>query len=305
MQKENDSSSISTISPSLVTALRRVLLPLVKLMLAKGVTYTYLIDIIKQVFVEVADKEFRMGNKPSTDSYLNLLTGIHRKDIKRLRPGINLDTETIPETVSLGARLVSLWTSETRYLDENNRPRPLPRFIKEGGELSFEGLVTGISRDIRSRVVLDEWLRLGVVHFDNQRRVCLNVDAFVPAEGFDEKAYYFGHNLSDHTAAAASNLLGENQAFLERCVHYDELSEDSIKILAEQSEKLGMQSLHAINKKAMELEKKDAMASGPRHRMTLGLYFFSEQTELQTPVTDGSASGDEMIVKKTITDKSA
>lgn len=305
MQKENDSSSISTISPSLVTALRRVLRPLVKLMLAKGVTYTYLIDIIKQVFVEVADKEFRMGNKPSTDSYLNLLTGIHRKDIKRLRPGINLDTETIPETVSLGARLVSLWTSETRYLDENNRPRPLPRFIKEGGELSFEGLVTGISRDIRSRVVLDEWLRLGVVHFDNQRRVCLNVDAFVPAEGFDEKAYYFGHNLSDHTAAAASNLLGENQAFLERCVHYDELSEDSIKILAEQSEKLGMQSLHAINKKAMELEKKDAMASGPRHRMTLGLYFFSEQTELQTPVTDGSASGDEMIVKKTITDKSA
>ncbi len=305
MQKESDSSSISTISPSLVTALRRVLRPLVKLMLAKGVTYTYLIDIIKQVFVEVADKEFRMSNKPSTDSYLNLLTGIHRKDIKRLRPGINLDTETIPETVSLGARLVSLWTSEARYLDENNRPRPLPRFIKEGGELSFEGLVTGISRDIRSRVVLDEWLRLGVVHFDNQRRVCLNVDAFVPAEGFDEKAYYFGHNLSDHTAAAASNLLGENQAFLERCVHYDELSEDSIKILAEQSEKLGMQSLHAINKKAMALEKKDAMANGPRHRMTLGLYFFSEQTELQPPVTDGNASGDEMIVKKKITDKSA
>ena len=297
MQDTESNSTISTISPALISALRRVLRPLVKLLLAKGVTYTYLIDIIKQIFVEVADKEFRMSDKPSTDSYLSLLTGVHRKDIKRLRPGINLNTETIPETVSLGARLVSLWTSEARYLDENNRPQPLTRFIKEGGELSFEGLVASVSCDIRSRVVLDEWLRLGVVHFDDQRRICLNIDAFIPAEGFDEKAYYFGHNLSDHTAAAASNLLGENPAFLERCVHYDELSANSIRILAEQSELLGMQSLLAVNKKAMALEEKDALENSPRHRMTLGIYFFSEQIEPQKSV-------DEIIVEKT-TDKSA
>ncbi len=297
MQDTENNSTISTISPALISALRRVLRPLVKLLLAKGVTYTYLTDIIKQIFVEVADKEFRMSDKPSSDSYLSLLTGVHRKDIKRLRPGIRLNTETIPETVSLGARLVSLWTSEARYLDENNRPQPLPRFIREGGELSFEGLVASVSCDIRSRVVLDEWLRLGVVHFDDKRRICLNIDAFIPAEGFDEKAYYFGHNLSDHTAAAASNLLGENPTFLERCVHYDELSANSIKILAEQSELLGMQSLLAVNKKAMALEEKDALENSPRHRMTLGIYFFSEQIEPQKSV-------DEIIVEKT-TDKSA
>jgi len=295
--QDTKNSTISTISPALISALRRVLRPLVNLMLAKGITYTYLIDIIKQVFVEVADKEYRMSDKPSTDSYLSLLTGVHRKDIKRLRPGISLNTETIPETVSLGARLVSLWTSEACYLNENNRPKPLPRYIREGGKLSFEGLVAGVSCDIRSRVVLDEWLRLGVVHFDDQHRICLNVDAFIPAEGFDEKAYYFGHNLSDHAAAAASNLLGENPAFLERCVHYDELSANSIKILAEQSELLGMQTLLAVNKKAMALEEKDALESSPRHRMTLGIYFFSEQIEPQISV-------DEIIVEKT-TDKSA
>jgi len=304
MQGTEGNTSITTISPALISALRRVLRPLVKLMLAKGITYTYLIDIIKQVFVEVADKGFKTNGEPSTDSYLSLITGVHRKDIKRLRPGIDLNTETIPETVSLGTRLVSLWTNEARYLDENNRPKPLPRYIRENKELSFEGLVNSVSRDIRSRVVLDEWLRLGVAHFDDQQHVCLNVDAFVPAEGFDEKAYYFGHNLSDHTAAAANNLLGENQAFLERCVHYDELSEDSIKILAKQSELLGMRSLHEVNKKAMELKQNDAMVSGPRHRMTLGLYFFNEPIEPQMPVvTDTNTSGDEMIVKKAITDK--
>src|SRR4030066_1408156 len=112
----------STFSPALVIALRRVLRPFIKLMLAKGITYPFLSEVLKDLFVEVAENEFRIGEKPSTDSHLSLLTGIHRKDIKRLRHGTHSNIEIIPQTVSLGARLVSLWTSDTRYLDENNKP---------------------------------------------------------------------------------------------------------------------------------------------------------------------------------------
>ncbi len=294
MKDTENSTSISTISPALISALRRVLRPLVKLMLAKGVTYVYLIDIIKKIFVEVANKEFRTNGQPATDSYLSVLTGVHRKDIKRLRSSVTTNTETIPQVISLGARLVSIWTSDSLYLDENGRPKPLARFARKGGELSFEKLVARVSSDIRSRVVLDEWLRLGVVYFDDLEQVCLNIEAFVPAEGFDEKAYYMGHNLHDHTAAIACNLIGESQPFLERSVHYDELSEDSIKILAKQSELLGMQSLQAVNKQAMTLEKKDSSDSGPRHRMTLGIYFYSEQVES----VDTQSSTDDTIAKK-------
>ena len=271
--------SISIFSPALVAALRRVLRPLIKLMLSKGITYNYLSELLKDIFVEVADKEFRIGKKPSTDSHLSLLTGIHRKDIKRLRHSTHSNIEIIPQAVSLGARLISLWTSDIRYLDENNQPKPLPRFIKEGGEISFEGLVTSVSCDIRSRVVLDEWLRLGVARFDDEKRVCLNTAAFIPLHGFDEKVYYFGRNLHDHAAAATSNLLEEGQPFLERTVYYDELSADSIRILAEKSESLGMESLLAINKEAIELEKNDILTSEPRYRMTFGIYYFSEPVQ--------------------------
>lgn len=276
--------SISILSPALVSALRRVLRPLIKLMLAKGITYNYLSDLLKDIFVEVAEKEFRINGKPSSDSHLSLLTGIHRKDIKRLRHCDHSNTEIIPHAVSMGARLVSLWTSDARYLDENNQPRPLPRFIKEGGEISFEGLVASVSCDIRSRVVLDEWLRLGVAHFDDKKRVCLNTSAFVPVHGFDEKVYYFGHNLHDHAAAATNNLLQESQPFLERSAYYDELSANSVRMLAEKSESLGMESLLAINKEAIELEKNDALDNGPRYRMTFGIYYFSEPVESQIPV---------------------
>lgn len=273
----------STFPPTLVNALRWVLRPLIKLMLAKGITYPFLSEMLKDLFVDIAENEFKIGKKPLTDSHLSLLTGIHRKDIKRLRHGLDSETETIPQNISLGARLVSLWTSDARYLDENNQPKPLPRFVKEGGDISFEGLVASVSCDIRSRVVLDEWLRLGVAHFNDENRVCLNTSAFIPAHGFDEKVYYFGHNLHDHAAAATSNLLGENQPFLERSAYYDGLSVDSVKLLAEQSERLGMKSLLAINKSAMDLEKNDALKSSSRYRMTFGIYYYSEPVEPGMP----------------------
>ncbi len=270
----------ATPSPAFVLALRRLLRPLVRLMLARGVTLPYLTELLKALLVEVADKEFRIGAKPPTDSRVSLVTGVHRKDVSRLRQALDASTEEIvPQVVSLGAQLVAMWLGTPRYLDDEGRPRPLPRFVSEGGELSFEGLVASVNSDIRSRVVLDEWLRLGVVHFDEERRVCLNAEAFVPAEGFDEKAFYLGHNLHDHGAAAAHNLLGGQPAFLERSVHYDALSPGSIQLLARQSEAFGMKALLALNKSALAAEQKDAGDSTPRQRMTFGIYFYAEPTE--------------------------
>lgn len=269
----------ATPSPAFVLALRRVLRPLVRLMLARGVTLPYLTELLKALLVEVADKEFRIGAKPPTDSRVSLVTGVHRKDVSRLRQALDSSAEIVPQVVSLGAQLVAVWLGSPRYLDEEGRPRPLPRFVSEGGELSFEGLVASVNSDIRSRVVLDEWQRLGVVHFDDERRVCLNAAAFVPAEGFDEKAFYLGHNLHDHGAAAAHNLLGGQPAFLERSVHYDALSPGSIQLLARQSEEFGMKALLALNKSALAAEQKDAGDNTPRQRMTFGIYFYTEPTE--------------------------
>ncbi|UUZ62275.1 DUF6502 family protein [Polaromonas sp. P1-6] len=277
----------ATPSPAFVLALRRVLRPLVRLMLARGVTLPYLTELLKALMVEVADKEFRIGAKAPTDSRVSLVTGVHRKDVSRLRQAMDSSAEIVPSVVSLGAQLVAVWLGSPRYLDEEGRPKPLPRFVSEGGELSFEGLVASVNSDIRSRVVLDEWRRLGVVHFDDERRVCLNAAAFVPAAGFDEKAFYLGHNLHDHAAAAAHNLLGGQPAFLERSVHYDALSPGSIQLLARQSEEFGMKALLALNKSALVAEQKDTDDTTPRQRMTFGIYFYAEPTEL-----DADAPGD-------------
>ena len=262
--------------PALISALRRLLRPLIKLLLVNGITYPFLSNLLKSLYVEVAREEFLLNGKPQTDSRISLLSGVHRKDVKRLGEESQQE-QAAPATISLGAKLVALWTSNELYLDESRRHIPLPRQASEGGAKSFEGLVSSVSKDIRSRVILDEWLRIGVAHMDEQDRVCLNTDAFIPETGYDEKAYYFGQNLHDHIAAGAHNLLGQKPSFLDRSVYYNRLSPESVVELAELSKTLGMQALVTVNKRAEALQEMDANKTDADQRINFGVYYFGAE----------------------------
>lgn len=257
-------------------ALMRVLRPLVRLALAHGITYPALAEMLKTLFIDVARRDFPLKNAPPSDSRINLLTGIHRKEIKRLRETAAGGEEDIPATVSLGAQLVGAWVGRPPFLDADGRPRPLPRLASSGCEVSFEALVESISKDIRSRVVLDEWLRLGVATLNERDEVVLNSGAFIPGEGFAEKAFYLAHNLHDHAAAAVHNLLGEGTPRLERSVHYDALSAQSVAELDELARHSGMETLQTLNRRALELEARDAQTAQPLQRFTCGIYFHNE-----------------------------
>ena len=261
-------------SRALIRALQQVLYPLARLMLARGISYPQLAELMKAVFVEVAEKEFRIAGKVQTDSRISLLSGVHRKDVRRLRTSPPDEESVTARAIPLGAQLVAAWTGLRRFQDKQGRPLPLPRLASRGGGVSFESLVERVSKDIRSRAVLDELLRLGVVHMDEQDRAVLKVEAFVPQGGLDEKLHYFGHNLRDHAAAATHNVLGAGEPLLERSVHYDALSEESIRELAALSEKGGMEAIQDLNRRAIELEERDAGRTGDKHRFTFGVYFF-------------------------------
>jgi hypothetical protein len=211
----------TTPSTALVQAFRRTLRPLVRLMLASGVTYPLVSELLKQVFVEVADREFGLGDKAPTDSRISLISGVHRKDVRRLRSADQSIEEVVPNTISFGGKLVTTWLTDERFRDEEGRPRPLSKVRTPGAQPCFEDLVESRRTDIRLRVVRDEWLRLGIVHIDAQDRLVLNTDAFVPQAGIDEKLFFFAHNLHDHAAAATDNLLGSRAPQLERSLMYD------------------------------------------------------------------------------------
>lgn len=271
----NKATSGVTPTPVLVRALVRILRPLVRLLLGNGISYPYLAQLLKTVYVDVAAHDFPLQGKAQTDSRLSLLTGVHRKDIKRLMHEPR-DTAETPPVVSLGAELVALWSTSPEYLDAAGRLQPIPRFATADGSVSFENLVASVNKDIRPRAVLDEWLRLGVARLDEAGRVHLNTDAFVPRQGFDEMAFYFGQNLHDHMAATANNLMQDKAPFLERSVYYGNLTSASVEKLAELSKSLGMQAIQAVNREARKLASEDSGSAEVKQRMNFGIYFYSE-----------------------------
>lgn len=259
---------------SLTVAVRRLLRPLIRMLLHYSVQYPYLANLLKLTYVEVAT-HMPVPGKEQTDSRVSMLTGIHRLDVKRLRAEIVTGNDAPPPSVSLGAQAVARWTTKPEYLDNKGRPLPLPRFASSGNELSFESLVQSISKDIRPRVVLDEWLRLGIARIDELGRVVLVTDAFVPSHGLDEKLFYLGKNVHDHLGACEHNLTRPDAPpVLERSVYFDHLSEQSADILAGYARQLTSQAIQAFGQKAMELQEKDSQNSGAKHRVTYGLYYF-------------------------------
>jgi Family of unknown function (DUF6502) len=277
----------------LASAMKRVLRPFIKLMLANNLTYTFIIDVLKTLYVEVADQEFGDDGKRLTDSRISLMSGVHRKDVRRLRELKPDVADVMPDNISLGSQLIALWNANPKYLNADGSPKPLPRFAAANESESFESLVRSLSTDIHPRAVLDEWLRLGVANLDEQNFVHLTTDMYIAQEGFEEKVFYFGHNLHDHAQAAVANVLGQNSngqplSFLERCVHYDTLTMASVAEIGELAKKQGMKTLREVNKIADGRGKSDKNSPQANMRMTYGVYYYYEPMQV-----DNSALGEQ------------
>jgi hypothetical protein len=267
---------------SIVAAVRRVLRPLVRILVANGITYPFLTEMLKSVFVETAASEFTLDGQRPTDSRLNVLTGVHRKDIRRLLRDPDPEPET-PPGLTLGTQIVARWLGDRAYCDEMGKPLALPRTPSQGGDHSFAALVESVSKNVRPRAVLDELKRLGVIEVDANDYVHLITSGFVPGKELDAKAFYFGEAMHDHLAAGAHNLEETGRPFFERSVYYDELSPEAVEMLRAQAEKLSMEVLKEINKRGMALERGDPPEPERRMRMRLGIFFFSSGVSQGAP----------------------
>ncbi|MEC9367411.1 MAG: DUF6502 family protein [Pseudomonadota bacterium] len=262
------------VHPALLRAVASVLRPLIRVFIAKGMTFPAFMRLAKRIYVEVAESDFPAAGKAQTDSRLHLLTGVHRKDIRSLR-ALRRDPAAPPPVLSRNAHMIALWTGAPDYRDDKGNPAPLPRLRPKGEGASFEGLVESVSKDVRARAVLDEWLRLGLVRLDEEGFVHLAGSAFVPQEDFGELAYYFGRNLRDHISASGHNLLGETPSMLERAVYYEKLTAESAEELAALARTLGSEVLVRVNRKAYEMSQRDKGQADATQRMSFGVYFFA------------------------------
>lgn len=253
-------------------SVNKLLRPLIRLLISQQITYPTLIGMLKKLYVDVAEQDFQVDGHRQSDSRINLLTGVHRKDVKKLRSE-SQEAGGQSESASIGARIIGYWLGSDEYTDERGRPRSLPLKTVPGDPPGFDALVEKFVRqDIRPRVILDEWVRLGVARLDDDDQVVLNTGAFTPSKGFEEKVFFFGKNIRDHIDASTRNLTGQAPSYFDRSVYYDGLSATSVQELEQLAGQLGMSALTEMNKQALSKQKRDRKSGTAGYRINFGIF---------------------------------
>jgi hypothetical protein len=280
--EETPTPTAAPLASALLRAARLLLRPLVRLLMNHGVTYPLLVEMLRGLYVEVALNDLLSEPRARTDSRISLLTGVHRKEIRRLR-SVDADSPDVPPVVTISSQIVARWLAAPGYQDAEGRPVPLPRTPSTEGELSFDGLIGAVTTDIRPRAVLDTWLAEGMVRLDGEDRVHLNTAAFLPRAGGAAQLFYFARNLHDHLAAAAANVAATGAApFLDRSVHYDRLTEAQALRLEAAARAAAMHAVLEVNRLALTLVDSDpAVQPEGGRRVNFGVYVFAEDEDTQ------------------------
>ncbi len=142
-------------------ALSLMLKPLIRLLIAQGVTHAEFSETAKEVYVETALRHFEVEGRVNK-SRVAILTGLTRKEVKNVIDR-NMKGGVPERNYSRPERVLSGWYSDPNYTGPYGIPLELPYESKEEGELSFVTLVKQYSGDMAPRQMLNELLQAGSV----------------------------------------------------------------------------------------------------------------------------------------------
>lgn len=260
-------------------ALFVLLRPVARLMIDHGVTLPTAVEWLKQALIDEALDSFAVDAGGSSDTRVSLLTGVHRKDVRRLRDSPLSPTNATP-TPPVAALVVGLWISDPAFLCADRQPLPLARTPSKAQpeQPGFTELVRKVSRDHSPRAVLDELVRLGVATVDSQDHVRLNQPGFVPQAGQAEGLTFLGQHVSDHLSAAVHNNSPTRNTpqMLDQSVFSNGLSPAQVDALHALARDQWHDQMVTFLQAATQAEARSAGDTGPRYRIRLGTYFWLE-----------------------------
>lgn len=261
---------------ALQTALVALLRPLVRFLLGRGWGYPALCDLLKGLYVaEAAALDGTAGRRP-TDSRLSLLTGIHRREVKRLRARWEGGTPPTlpPPHAQVAGRVVATWISDPAFLDAHGEPRVLA-LRRAGAVADFESLVRRVKADVPTRSVLDELIRVEVAEETPQGVRLLRTAYVSPVP--EEKLEFLAANVGDHLRSALHNLAHPRNPYLERALYHDAIPSADLERLRPELMRLAEPLLREANRRLLEAATVGTeTAPTPRRRMRLGLYYYEE-----------------------------
>ncbi len=148
-----------SIKDPLLSAFKHLLRPLVRILLRQGIAFGEFADVVKLVYVEIAQSEFSLATRKQTDSRVAILTGLTRKEVHRLR--VHGPSFGSASNLNRVARVLQGWTQDPEFVGPYGVPLEIPFYSEHG--LSFSELVRKHSGDMPPRAILDELIRVKAV----------------------------------------------------------------------------------------------------------------------------------------------
>ena len=271
----------------LIDALTRMLRPLVRITLRQGLSAEAFEEVVRRVYVDVAEKDFALTGKKQTTSRIGVLTGLNRKEVARLKKlPLATNGEEQPSSQNRIERVVSAWLADAVFQDEKGDPRPLAF----QGDASFSELVRRYSGDMPARAVADELLRIGVLAETDDGKLRLKSRGYVPDPESEELVRILGTHAEDWFNTFDHNMThGRDEARYQRQVIYTDVPARHAGEFRSLSARWGQRTLEELDRWLSE-KKATRDADEPTVRLGLGIYeieTWSSEDSARSELRDG------------------
>lgn len=184
-------------------ALRLLFRPIARIMLRAGVNWREFADICKAIYVEVATGDFGIRGRPTNISRVAILTGLTRREVRRLRNLLQEDNVEVFTRMNYATRVLAGWYQDEEFLGADGKPLPLP---PTGDTGSFESLCGKYSGDVAATTMLKELKHVGAVAEDTGGTLIVKMRTYMPAMMDPERMLSSGSVLEDMGYTIAYNL---------------------------------------------------------------------------------------------------
>ena len=188
---------------SATAALRFLVRPIARIMLRAGVNWREFADVCKATYVEVATEDFGIRGRPTNISRVSILTGMTRREVRRLRTLLQDENPEVFNRMNNATRILAGWYQDDEFLDKDGRPA---RLQPTGKKRSFESLCGKYSGDVAATTILKELKHVGAVAESTDGTLTAKTRYYMPALMDPEQMLRSGSVLEDIGYTVAYNL---------------------------------------------------------------------------------------------------
>jgi len=260
---------MSIVSEVIQITIIRIVKPLVKVLLRNGIAYGTFADIARKVYVDTGFEEARRQGQKQTVSNVSILTGINRKEVKRLKEALAFDTDNSLRKFNRIVRVIAGWQHDEEFLDEDHEPRDL---LLEGGKGSFASLVKRYSGDMPVVAMLNALIDSGNIQVIDNGNIQLINPNYLPTTDSDKKLNILGIDTAELIQTIDHNINVENpeEAWFQRKASNTQVRVDALPKIKQRINKKAQLLLEDIDAAFSENESDDGQESVA---VSFGIYF--------------------------------